>query len=165
MQFFSLKLQNLINLGCIVCLKWNSFFLSHILHLNSVLLWWIIPWLYLAFTEEQEGKTTDEVRSRDNTENYLPLPVRVLQGDENNYHQTLVQRKFHTLWWLTCSYVNSPTIHADTQPPILEPVFAIPKIVPEKFGAISRPLPKYPAVTAPFKVNAIVKIATAQTLL
>lgn len=43
-------------------------------------------------------------------------------------------------------------------------VFAIPKIVPEKFGAISSPFPRYPAVTAPFNVSAIVNIATDQTL-
>lgn len=43
-------------------------------------------------------------------------------------------------------------------------VFAIPKIVPEKFGAISSPFPRYPAVTAPLSVSATVKIATAQTL-
>lgn len=30
-------------------------------------------------------------------------------------------------------------------------------VVPEKFGAISNPFPRYPAVTAPLTVKAIVK--------
>jgi hypothetical protein len=33
--------------------------------------------------------------------------------------------------------------------------------LPEKFGAISSPFPRYPAVTAPLKVRARVNMATA----
>lgn len=65
---------------------------------------------------------------------------------------------------LTFSKVNTPTIHVDKNPPKEESVFARPKIVPEKLGAMSNPFPRYPAVTAPFNVNAIVKIVTDQIL-
>lgn len=63
---------------------------------------------------------------------------------------------------LTLSLVRTPTMYADTKPPNEDSVLAIPKIVPEKFGAMSSPLPRYPAVTAPFRNRANVKIPTAQ---
>lgn len=43
---------------------------------------------------------------------------------------------------LTFSYVKTPTMNVDTKPPIDDRVLAKPKMVPEKFGAISKPLPK-----------------------
>lgn len=45
-------------------------------------------------------------------------------------------------------------------PPMDDAVLASPKMVPEKFGAISNPLPKYPAVTAPLRNSWKVKIIT-----
>lgn len=55
-------------------------------------------------------------------------------------------------------------IHDEINPPAEDKVLAKPIIVPAKFGAISKPLLKYPAVTPPLQVNAIVKITTDHTL-
>lgn len=43
---------------------------------------------------------------------------------------------------LTLSAVNVPTIKVETYPPIDDNVLARPKIVPEKLGAMSNPLPR-----------------------
>uniref|UniRef100_A0A1B0D7V5 Uncharacterized protein n=1 Tax=Phlebotomus papatasi TaxID=29031 RepID=A0A1B0D7V5_PHLPP len=61
--------------------------------------------------------------------------------------------------------IKEPTIKLDRNPEREESVLANPKIVPEKLGAMSKPLPKYPAVTAPLRVSWIVKIVTAKTRL
>lgn len=63
---------------------------------------------------------------------------------------------------LTSFSVNWPTINVDKKPPNDDSVLAIPKMVPEKFGAMSKPLPKYPAVTAPLRNNWNVNMTTAQ---
>lgn len=62
---------------------------------------------------------------------------------------------FHTF-----SAVNSPIMRLEKYPLIDDNVFAKPKIVPEKFGAMSKPLPRYPAVTAPLNSSCNVKITT-----
>lgn len=64
---------------------------------------------------------------------------------------------------LTSSYVSAPTIQVDRKPPNDDKVLAKPNIVPLKLGAISKPFPKYPGVTAPCVNKARVNIVTDQT--
>jgi len=51
----------------------------------------------------------------------------------------------------------------DKKPPREDRVLARPKMVPEKLGAMSSPLLKYPPVTAPLTVKANVKITMENT--
>lgn len=49
----------------------------------------------------------------------------------------------HRLQLLTTWFsVSVPTINVETYPPMDDKVFAKPKMVPEKFGAMSKPLPR-----------------------
>lgn len=72
----------------------------------------------------------------------FPVPKIKYINDPNVYVPNRIQKTYFHCSNVSFLFVKAATIFVDNHPPIELKVFAIPKIVPEKLGAMSRALAK-----------------------